>query len=134
MDEQNKTQQRVLTAVGVVVGVLVGIFVFRKVVASKEGLLEIGDFLKGVFAGGIVGIALYLLIKDGVARLLKLRGEGEPRAPRAPRAPRPPRSAPEPPPAPKPAAPIAKERRKEPLRAAGRDRPLRTERPLKRGD
>jgi hypothetical protein len=134
VEGESKTQQRVLTTVGVVLGVVVGFVVFRRMIADKEGVLEIGDFLIGVFAGGAVGIVIYLLIKDGIRLLLKGRGPREPRAPRQPRAARAPGGAtPQasaPPPTPTPAAP----RRKEPLRAAGRERPLRTERPLKPRD
>lgn len=126
----SKTQQRVLTAVGVVLGLVVGFVVFRRVIADKEGVLEIGDFLLGVFIGGGIGMIIYTLIKDGVPRLLRARRDKEPRAPKPERQPRQVRVA-----APEPAAPEPeKARRKEPLRAAGRERPLRIERPLKPRD
>lgn len=114
----SKTQRQVLTAIGVIVGLVVGVFVFQKVVGNE--MIEAGDFVKAVFAGGLVGIALYVLIKDGVPYLLNRRAGV-----------RPVKAAPAPPPA---AAQPAAARRKEPLRAAGRERPLRTERPLKPRD
>ena len=122
----SKTQQRVLTAVGVVLGLLVGFVIFRRVIADKEGVLEIGDFLLGVFIGGAVGMIIYTLIKDGIPRLLNRRGASAPKA-----------AAPQPveQPAPRVQTTAAQSstapRRKEPLRAAGRERPLRTDRPQK---
>ena len=129
MEGVSKAQQRVFTVVGAVLGLVVGFVVFQKVIGNK--MIEAGTFVLAVFIGGAVGIIIYTLIKDGIPLLLKRRsGEREPRAPKPPRQPRQ-RKAPEPAPA---AAEPVKERRKEPLRAAGRERPLRTERPLKPRD
>jgi hypothetical protein len=126
----SKAQQRVFTAVGVIVGLVVGFIVFQRAIADKEGVLEAGDFVIGVLIGGFVGIVLYMLIKDGIPRLLNRRGgESEKRA-KPKRQP----AAPAAPVAKTPTAATAAPKRKEPLRAAGRERPLRTERPLKPRD
>jgi hypothetical protein len=127
----SKAQQRVFTVVGVIVGLVAGFIALRRAIADKEGVLEAGDFVLGVFIGGAVGIVLYTLIKDGIPWLLKRRG-GAGRGERT----KPKRDAAAPARTVATTAPTAATapKRKEPLRAAGRERPLRTERPLKPRD
>jgi hypothetical protein len=115
VEEVSKTQQRALTAVGAVLGLVLGFLVFQKVIGNR--MIEAPRFVLAVFLGGIVGMAVYTLIKDGIPFVLKRQKSTD-----APVATTPP------PPAPRPAPRVAK-------RAAPSEdapaRPLRAERPLK---
>jgi hypothetical protein len=83
VDGVTKTEQRVLTVIGAIVGALVGFVVFQKVIGNR--MIEAPKFVLAVFLGGVVGMVLYTLIKDGGIALLKRRSApGTPKAPPAP--------------------------------------------------
>jgi hypothetical protein len=69
MEGVTKRGERVMTDAGAIVGLLVGYFVFQKVIGGR--MIEIGRFTLAVFAGGLAGMAVYVLVKDGVALLLR---------------------------------------------------------------
>jgi hypothetical protein len=122
VDGVNKTQQRVLTAVGAVLGLLVAYFVFNAVIGNR--MIEAPRFVFAVLLGGAVGMIFYTLIKDGGVLLLKRQQATKDGAP--PAAPVVPEAEPE-----APQRPIRAER---PVRAAGAERPVRAagaERPVR---
>jgi hypothetical protein len=64
-----KRGERVMTVAGVIVGLVVGVFIFQKVIGNR--MVEAGRFTMAVFIGGLAGMGVYVLVKDGIGALLR---------------------------------------------------------------
>ena len=82
MNGVSKGQRIVLTVVGGLVGLAVFLFAADAVIG--DGMIEAPRFLTAVFVGGLAGMALFWLIRDGGSALLGRQGQPKATTPDSP--------------------------------------------------